>query len=155
MITTETITEMVKEKYIGTDIFLVEVSVSKQNQINIFIDSLKGVDISTCVQLSKHIESLLDREVEDYELNVSSAGIDRPLKVIKQYEKNIGQNVSVETKKGEKYKGKLLKADNDTFAVQYEAKEIIEGKKKKQIITKEIEFNYELIKETKILIDFK
>lgn len=138
---------MAEEKLAGTDSYLVEVKVNPRNQIKVFIDNQKGIGISQCVEVSRHIEGNLDREVEDFELEVSSAGLDQPFKVIQQYKKYLGKKVKVLTKDGNKLTGTLLNADNEGFEIETEAKKKEEPKK--------VNFKYDDVKETKVVISFK
>ncbi|MBW6484232.1 MAG: ribosome assembly cofactor RimP [Vicingaceae bacterium] len=133
--------------------FLVTLEVRPGNNILIEIDSADGVKISDCVSVSKAIENNLDRENEDFELQVSSPGLDKPFKVIQQYEKNIGKDVQIQTLENKIEKGKLLSVNNESITVEIERKEK-EGKKKKTIFEKKV-FNFNQIKETKIIISFK
>lgn len=133
--------------------FLVTLEIRPGNNILIEIDSLEGVKISGCVEVSKIIENNLDREIEDFELQVSSPGLDKPFKVIQQYEKNIGKDVQIQTLENKIEKGKLLSVSNESITVEMKRKEK-EGKKKKTIIENKV-FNFNQIKETKIIISFK
>jgi ribosome maturation factor RimP len=130
-------------------LFLVDVKVGIGNRIKVRIDSDDSVLVQDCRTLSKHIENSLDREKEDFELEVSSAGIDFPLTNIRQYIKNIGRSVQVVTVDGNTFKGKLLAASEIEIEVANEKKE----KGKKAMVENEtIVFNK--IKETKIVISF-
>jgi ribosome maturation factor RimP len=130
----------------GTDRFVVSVSVKADNRIRIFIDSDSRVLIEHCIELSKHIESQLNRDAEDFELNVSSAGLDQPYKLSRQYIKNIGREVSVTLKDNSKVTGTLTAADEESFSVN-------ETTKVKKIITETTHrFLYGEIKETKEII---
>ncbi|NCP44865.1 MAG: ribosome assembly cofactor RimP [Flavobacteriales bacterium] len=133
--------------------FVVTLEVRPGNNILIEIDSADGVKISDCVSVSKAIENNLDRENEDFELQVSSPGLDKPFKVIQQYEKNIGKDVQIQTLENKIEKGKLLSVNNINITVEIERK-VKEGKKKKTIIENKV-FNFNQIKETKIIISFK
>ncbi|PIQ16488.1 MAG: ribosome assembly cofactor RimP [Flavobacteriales bacterium CG18_big_fil_WC_8_21_14_2_50_32_9] len=133
--------------------FVVTLEVRPGNNILIEIDSADGVKISDCVSVSKAIENNLDRENEDFELQVSSPGLDKPFKVIQQYEKNIGKDVQIQTLENKIEKGKLLSVNNENITVEIERK-VKEGKKKKTIIENKV-FNFNQIKETKIIISFK
>lgn len=155
MISIEKINDIISGLINDTEIFLVELSVSKSNQINVFIDSPKGVDINSCIELSKQIEGSLDREVEDFELNVSSAGIERPFKVLKQYQKNCGKTIRIDTKKNERIIGTLLNVTESSITIEWETKKVIDGKKKKQLVNEKRELLFEDIKETKLVISFK
>ncbi len=110
MITENQIRELVEEKIAGTPNYIVEVAIRPVNQISVFIDSDEKVSIKDCVAVSKHIESKLDREIEDFELEVSSAGADQPLKLVRQYKKRIGRQVEVLKTDGQKITGKLIDA---------------------------------------------
>jgi len=88
MITTEQIEKLVAEKLENKDVFLVDIRIRHGNRISVFLDSDTGVNIKTCAELSRYIEFNLDRESEDFELEVSSAGLDQPLKLLRQYVKN-------------------------------------------------------------------
>lgn len=148
MITRDQIRRLAEEKLEGTDRFLVEVLVKPGNRIMIFIDSDSHVSIDHCVELSRHIEKQLDRESDDFELNVSSSGLDQPYKLSRQYIKNIGREVSVTDNEGNKVTGILKKADENGF-------EVIETRKiKKEITEKLYIFSYSEIKETKEIIKF-
>ena len=105
MINKETVKQLVNEKIADTDYFLVDVVVSPSNAITVEIDTQDGVNVGFCAELSRHIESQLDREVGDYELEVGSAGLTSPFKVVEQYLKNIGNEVEVLTKDGKKISG--------------------------------------------------
>jgi len=133
--------------------FVVTLEVRPGNNILIEIDSADGVKISDCVSVSKAIENNLDRENEDFELQVSSPGLDKTFKVIQQYEKNIGKDVQIQTLENKIEKGKLLSVNNINITVEIERK-VKEGKKKKTIIENKV-FNFNQIKETKIIISFK
>lgn len=152
MIDKQRIEDLVKEKIEGTDIFLVNITVSASNKIAVLVDSINGLPISECVQISRHIESNLDREVEDYELEVSSPGLDKPLKVKEQYVKNIDRELKINT--GEKeLKGKLKQVLDDKIVLEILQKE--KGKKKKETKIEDIEIAFGDIKEAKIVISFK
>ena len=101
MITTEQVKELIEDKLVEKDCFVVELEIASGNQINLEVDGLNGFSIQDCVDFSRAVESNLDREVEDFELHVSSPGLDKPLRVIQQYQKNIGRDVKVVLKDGE------------------------------------------------------
>jgi ribosome maturation factor RimP len=109
MILKDSVIQVVEEYLSATDYYLVEVKTTPDNRISVEIDSFDGVEIDFCAKLSRHIESQFDREVEDYELEVSSAGLTEPFKVLKQYEKNINNEVEVLTKTGQKMTGVFLR----------------------------------------------
>lgn len=109
-----TVLGLIKDKLEGTDKFLVDMHISRDNRISVAIDGDNGVTIDDCIELSRHIEKNLNRDEEDFELNVASAGLDNPLKLHRQYVKNVGRFIAVTTTDGEKTTGKLLEVtDND------------------------------------------
>lgn len=155
MISKEIVEDIVTAYLEQTDCFLVDIQVRPSNIIVVEIDNQEGVDIDTCVALHRHIESLLDREVEDYELEVGSAGITSPFKVVPQYIKNIGNEVEVLAKDGIKHSGVLVAATPENFTIEVTRKVKAEGSKRKVEVTEPIAFGYEEIKYTKYLIRFK
>ena len=143
MISEQLIKDLTTQHLEGTDRFAVSVAVRSDNRIRVFIDSDTHVLIEHCIELSKFIESQLDRETEDFELNVSSSGLDQPYKLSRQYIKNIGREVAVLKKDNNKIEGTLIAADEEGFTI----KEITKVKK---ISTETIySFLYSDIKETK------
>jgi len=137
MIKKEQIQELAEDFLTNTDKYLVKISVGKENKIHIYIDGDSNVSIDDCVALSRFIESKLERDIEDYDLSVSSAGIGEPLLHHRQYLKIIDQRVEILLKEGEKFKALLLgiEDNNITFAREIKAK----GKKNKSFKTGEQE----------------
>jgi len=155
MITKEQIEQLITPKINEEDIFLVEVAVSSSNQISVFIDGDKGVTIDQCIALSRFIEQSFNRDEEDYELDVSSAGLDLPLKVQRQYIKNIGRSVDIVLTGGQKFSGKLISANDEGIELEVEKNMLLEGKKKKQLVTEVLPLKYTDIKSTKIVVSFR
>lgn len=140
---------------INSDTFLVDVIIRPGNIIVVEVDSKEGVSIEDCIKLSKHIESKLDRDAEDFELEVGSAGVTSPFKITKQYEVNIGNEVEVLTKGGQKITGVLKSCDSSTFTVTVTKMEKPEGAKRKVAVEEDLSFKYDEVKYTKYLIRFK
>ncbi len=134
----------------GTDKFLVDLHISKDNRINVSIDGDNGININDCIELSRHIESHLDREVEDFELNVASAGLDTPLKLLRQYKKNVGRSLRVEMMTGETKEGVLVEATDERVVLKLD----LTKKQKKEGVSDEFECPYSEIKTAKIVIKF-
>lgn len=155
MISKETIYQTVEQFLNGSEYYLVDVKATPDNRISVEIDSFNGVSLEYCIEVNRHIESQYDREVEDYELEVSSAGLTEPFKVIKQYEKNIGNEVETLTKAGMKIVGILTEANETGFVLQTERTVKPEGAKRKMTVVENIPFTYEDIKHTKYIIRFK
>lgn len=150
----EDIQQIVADVMQGKELFLVDVSVSKDNVIEVFVDSANGVDVSTCIGISREIEAHLDRDVEDFELTVSSAGIGYPFKVAGQYHKNIGKPVEVKFNDGSKLEGVLKSFDGTSVEIEYEEKVAVEGKKKKELVKKTRNIALTEIKQIKDIITF-
>lgn len=155
MIDKSQIKDIVDEHLLQSDIFLVDVTVRPGNLIVVEIDSKDGVSIDECIKLSKEIESHFDRDVEDFELEVGSAGITSPFKIQKQYEKNIGNEVEVLTKDGKKLTGVLKDSNDSSFIVTISKMEKPEGAKRKITVEEDLTFGYDEVKYTKYLIRFK
>lgn len=155
MISKDTVNQIVEDFLVDSNYYLVDIKIVLDNHISVEIDSFDGVRLEFCAELNRHIQSLLDREVEDYELDVSSAGLTEPFKVTKQYEKNIGNDVEVLTKTGQKYIGELLESNDNGFVLQIEKTEKPVGSKRKITVSEDLTFLYEDIKTTKYIIRFK
>jgi ribosome maturation factor RimP len=142
------------EEKLTEDQFIVEVEVSPANQISVLIDSEKGISIDDCVTISRQIEGNLDREEEDFELQVSSAGLGQPFKVFRQYTKNIGREIEVVLKDGQKMEGILKAVQETSFELESSKKEKVEGKKKKELVTSIHTIAFDEAKTVKNIIKF-
>ena len=147
MIEKSFIEELVHDFTDETEMFLVGIKVSSTNKITVFVDTRNGVTIDECAELHRHIEKNLDRETEDFELQVSSPGLDSSFIVIKQYYKNEGRKVEVVDEDGQKHSGILKNVTQGGFDLETEVK--IKGKGKE---IKPISFNFEQVKTTKIVL---
>lgn len=155
MISEKKITELVLEKISGTGKYLVDVYIKPTNRIFVEIDSIEGVLVRDCVEISRHIEQNFDRDVEDYELQVSSPGLDQSFKILKQYEKHIGKEVEILMKTGVKIAGKIAEVHTDFVIIESIKKEKDPKSKKKILLREKQSINYSEIKETKVVISFK
>ena len=155
MISKDSIYQVVEQFIVDTDYFLVDIKVTPDNRVMVEIDSFEGVKIDFCAELNRHIESQIDREIEDYDLEVGSAGLTEPFKVQKQYEKNLGNEVETLTKEGKKFNGILKEVDSTGFVLGIEKSEKPEGAKRKILISEDLTFTYDDIKTTKYIIRFK
>lgn len=161
MITPEQIENLVQDKIAGTELFLVGAKVSPGNKIVVLVDKFSGIGIDDCVEISRHIEGSLDREAEDFELQVSSPGLDAPFMVPQQYQKYVGKEVEVLTQKGNKIKGKLKQVEKEHIVLSFQEKKKLENSNKKALVESEISLYFEgktpenTIKTTKIVISFK
>lgn len=155
MIEKSTICKVVNEWLENKEYFLVDVSVDSFNKILVEIDHADGVWIEDCVDLSRYIESKVDREIEDYELEVGSAGVGQPFKVLQQYYINVGSEVEVLLKNGQKLTGVLKNADEEGIVLTITKKVKEEGDRRPKMIEEDLQYKYDEIKYTKYLINFK
>ena len=126
-----------------TDCFLVDVKLNPNNKLEVLIDADKGITLDRCKKVSRWLEAHLDKTGwlgESYGLEVSSPGVGRPLKLLRQYHKNIGRTVETSLKSGESLRGQLIAVSDEAITIEYVEK-VKEGKKnKKEIIQKVIPF---------------
>lgn len=155
MIEKEFIKEVTDDFLQETTMFLVDVIVNPGNVIVVEIDSDEGVAIDDCIALSRYIESKLNRDEGDFELEVGSVGLTSPLKIPRQYKKNEGNEVEVLTKTGQKLSGILKLSDDNGFTVTVTKMVKPEGAKKKIAMEEDLSFAYDEVKYTKYLIRFK
>jgi ribosome maturation factor RimP len=144
------IEKLVKDYIIGTKLFLVTVKVNTSNRITVLVDRNEGITIDECAELHRHIEKNLDRNIEDFELQVSSPGLDMPYLVIEQYYKNEGRKVAVVDNDGLKYDGIMKNVTRGGFDLETEIK--TRGKAKE---VKDIPFNFDQIKSAKTVLAIK
>lgn len=155
MIDKDFIKQTVEEYLKDSNCYLVGTDVNPGNQITVEIDSDDAVSIDECVKLNRFIESKLNRDEEDFELEVGSSGLSSPFKILRQYQKNIGNEVEVLTKNGQKLYGTLKDADDNRFTVTITKKIKPEGAKRKIEVEEDLQFSYDEVKYTKYLIRFK
>ena len=118
MINEERIRELVEQHIQGTDTFLVDVAVKAGNAIRIHVDTPEGISIDACVRISRFLNEELDRDVEDYSLEVSSPGLGSPFKVKQQYEKNLGRSIDILFMDGTRTTGKLEAVSDDEVVLK-------------------------------------
>lgn len=155
MIEKKVVSQLVEEKLASSSNYLVDVVIKPGNLIVVEIDNDEAVSIDYCAELSRYLEEHLDRDVEDYELEVGSAGITSPFKVLRQYVKNIGNEVEMLLKNGSKLTGVLKSADENGVVVSVEKKVKPEGAKRKVTVIEDESYTFDEIKYTKYLIRFK
>lgn len=155
MIDKNVVKTIVDEWLSDKDYFLTDLDVSVDDRIVVEIDHKDGVWIDDCVELSKFIEARLDRDVEDYELEVGSAGIGQPFKVIQQYINHVGDRIEVETRAGEKLKGVLKSAGADGCVLTERRKVKPEGAKRPKMMDVDVNLTYDEIKAARYIVDFK
>jgi ribosome maturation factor RimP len=155
MIDKEIIWRLVESKLAASANYLVDVTVNPGNQIVVEIDNDEAVGIDDCVELSRYIEANLNREIEDYELEVSSAGLTAPFKIFRQYTKNVGREVELLLKSGVKQIGILKAADEKGVTLSVEKQVKPEGDKRKRKVTEEQNYTFDEIKHAKYVLRFK
>lgn len=155
MVDKNVVRELVEEWLQGKDYFLVGIEISSDNKIVVEIDHADGVWIEDCVGLSRFIEGRLNREEEDYELEVGSAGLGQPFKVERQYLNYVGKEVEVLDADGKKVKGVLKSVNGRDFVVTAKEKVKVEGKKRPVLQDVDHAYHMDEVKYTKYLISFK
>ena len=152
MIDKTALEQVINEALEGSKLYLVTLQVSKDNVIDIALDSDEDITIDDCVAVNDAVHAAFDRDEEDYELTVGSYGITSPLLLPRQYCKNVGYEVEVLTADGRKLKGVLADADDEGFTLSMTVKRKLEGKKRPELVEEQERFNYSDIKYTKNII---
>ena len=149
------IKDALQSELVARGCFLVDVSVSKDNDIVVTIESENGkIELDDCVALSRYFETRFDREVEDYSLTMTSAGLDQPFKVLRQFEKAVGTKVEVQLKGGKKMVALLEAADEESVTLKYSVMEAVEGKKKKELVEHVDRFTMDQVNSVRPFIEF-
>lgn len=138
--------DIVKDVLEGSDKYLINMKITPDNRIFVDLDGDNGINIDDCIEVSRAIENSLNRDEEDFELNVSSAGADSPLKMPRQYRRHVGRELSVEPFEGAKVEGILTEAGDSQFTIK------TKGSKKEP--SKELTFAYEDVKTARVIIRF-
>ena len=134
----ELINEGLKEK---PNVFLLDLSIDQANKIVIILDGDYGVNLQDCIDISRAVEHNLDREEQDFSLEVASAGVSSPLKMVRQYKKNIGRTLKVKTQ-AETIEAELTAVNDDFIELSWTAREPKEIGKGKQTVNKKAQFPY-------------
>lgn len=145
------VTEAIEE---NEELFLIELSFLAGNKILVEVDGDTGINLKECIRISRHVEHNLDREEEDFSLEVTSVDIGKPLKVVRQYQKNIGRVLSVKTTDGEKIEGTLVSIDEDQINLEWKAREPKPIGRGKITVVKTAVITYKSIQEAKVKIIF-
>ncbi len=135
-------------------LFLIDLSINDANKIIVVLDGDFGVNLQDCIDVSRAIENNLDREEQDFSIEVASAGVSSPLKLIRQFKKNIGRIIKVKTIALEEVEAKLAAADDEKITLQWQAREPKKIGKGKETVEKKLELPYENIKEAIVIISF-
>lgn len=153
MIDKTALEQVINEALEGSKLYLVTLKVSKDNIIDVALDSDEDITIDDCVAVNDAVHAAFDSDEEDYELTVGSYGITSPLLLPRQYQKNVGYEVEVLTADGRKLKGVLADADEEGFTLTMTVKRKLEGKKRPELVEEQERFNYNDIKYTKNIIN--
>ena len=137
----------------NNSLFLIELKIDDANHIAVVVDGDQGVSVNDCIAISRKIENNLDREEEDFSLDVASAGIAAPLKMPRQFQKNVGRKLSVITSEG-KTEGELVELKDEKITLRWKAREPKPVGKGKVTVTKEAVLPLDEIKEAKVIITF-
>ncbi len=154
MISKDTVYRIVVLAIEGTSIFVVDVWVDQSNKIFVEVDKPEGITIEECVNISRVIEGNLDREIEDYDLEVSSPGLTEAFKVREQYRKNCGKVVDVVKKDGQKINGILEQVGDDEIVLEMKVKVKEDGRKRPKYVPQTVTLKFDDIKTTKVTITF-
>jgi len=152
MIDKTALEQVINEALEGTKLYLVTLKVSKDNIIDVALDSDDDITIDDCVAVNDAVLDAFDRDEEDYELTVGSYGITSPLLLPRQYRKNIGYKVEVLTADGRKLKGVIADADDQGFTLTTTVKRKLEGKKRPELVEEQERLGYGDVKSTKCVI---
>ena len=134
-------------------LFLIDLSIKENNHIRVIIDGDEGVKVEDCMVVSRGIEHNLDREEEDFSLEVLSAGVSEPLTQRRQYKKNLGRNLQVKTKT-ETVKGNLTAVDEENITLEWKTREPKPIGKGKITVERKAVVPYQNIVEAKVMVTF-
>ena len=149
------IIDAIDSEIVARGLYIIEVTVSKDNDVEVTIESEEGkVELEDCVAISRFFETKFDRETEDYSLTVTSAGLDQPFKVLKQFVKALGKKVEVQLKGGKKMVAVLEAADEESITLKYSQKEAVEGKKKKEVVEHVDRFTMDQVNSVRPFVEF-
>ena len=137
------------------DLFLIDLHIDDQSRVHVVIDGDNGVSLKQFIKVSRHIEHQLDREVHDFSLEVSSAGATYPLQMVRQYKKNIGRKLAVQTIDNDNLKATLTQADDDQITLEWKAREPKPIGKGKHTVVKQLQVPYNQIEKATVQIQFK
>ena len=155
MINKEVVKTFVEEWLQGNDYFLVDIIFGAEDRIVIEIDHADGVWIEDCAELSRFLQEKLGDELGDYELEVGSAGLGQPFKVVQQYKNHIGDEVEVLQLDGQKLKGVLKTVEDRNFTITVQEKQTVEGKTRPVMVDIDKTFSMDEVKSVKYLLAFK
>ena len=149
------IREVAEKALEGSDMFVVDCTITPDNTIDLTIDSDTSVSIDVCAMINRAISDAFNRDEEDYQLTVASAGIGEPLRLIRQYKKLVGESIEVLLKSGIKILATLDEVSDEAISISYDEAVVVEGKKKKQMQRTTHPYSFDEIKWAKEYLDYK
>lgn len=150
----ETVNQLIEEALQERpSLFLIDFKIDEANKISIILDGDSGISLQDCIDVSKAIDNNLDREENDFSLEVASAGLSRPLELVRQYKKNIGRNLKVKTE-SEEVEALLVAADDNGITLEWKAREPKKIGKGKETVEKSVNLPYSDIKEATVIVSF-
>ena len=149
------IREVAEKALEGSDMFVVDCTITPDNTIDLTIDSDTSVSIDVCAMINRAISDAFNRDEEDYQLTVASAGIGEPLRLIRQYKKLVGESIEVLLKSGIKILATLDEVSDEAISISYDEAVVVEGKKKKQMQRTTHTYSFDEIKWAKEYLDYK
>ncbi len=155
MIEEAEVKQLVQEAIEERSLFLVDIQVQSDDRVFVEVDHMDGISVDDCVEVNQKLRQALEERGENFEVNVASPGLDEPFKVPGQYQKNLGQEVSVLTRSGQRVNGILDQVDGEGILLRTQKKERVKGKKKKELVEREHRFGFDELKETKAIIGIK
>lgn len=151
MIATEEIKSKLQEFLDEKNLFIVDIHVSPKNEIEIIIDGDNYVSINDCTEVSRYVESFLNRDIEDFSLTVSSPDATKPLKTARQYPKHVGKDILIHTTDNKEIKGKITSADTEALTILIKTKD---PNHQKKTIEQEIKIPFSIIRKAKIILPY-
>ncbi|UCH15561.1 MAG: ribosome assembly cofactor RimP [Bacteroidales bacterium] len=154
MINDNYIKSIINDELSSRNLFLIDIKINSANKINVFIDSMKGVTIDECAKLSYIIKEKLNNRLDDYALEVSSPGLDKSLVLPVQYEKNLGRDLDIITKDGNRITGKLTSVTGNGIEIITEVTKKKKSNKRREHVTKKQLFDFADIRSAKVIVLF-
>lgn len=151
MITPEEIRSKLQEFLNNRNLFIIDIHISPKNEIEVIIDGDNYVSINDCTEVSRYIESFLNRDIEDFSLTVSSPDATQPLKTIRQYPKHVGKDILIHTTDNKETKGKIISVSNEELTILTKNKD---PNNKKKTIEQEIKIPFSIIRKAQILLPY-
>ncbi len=154
MIDPQKVQTLLDAALVEQDAFLVDFQIAPGNVIQVLVDTMEGISLEGLTAISRGIEHNLDREEEDFELQVSSPGVGSPLKVREQYQQNIGRDLKVKTTDGSKYQGELVAFEADEISLEWSERVPKEIGKGKVTVKKDVKLNLQEIEDARVQVRF-